>query len=120
MNITNTMKTTIATAWGGSLSSVSIYTGTIPTAATNAPTGTKLVQLDQESGTTYSNGAVNFGTMSGTAVAAGTAGYACMGDSYSGYIYFTLGVGTGEFQISATNIAVGDIISGTASITAVH
>jgi hypothetical protein len=120
MNITTKMKESIANAWMSSFgSSISIYTGTIPAAGTVSPTGTKLVQLDSTSGLTVTGGTLNLGNFEGVATAAGTAGYACAGDSYSGYIYFTLGVSSGEFRISSTAIAVNDNITGNGSIVVV-
>ena len=120
MKISDTMKATIAGAWAGSISmSLKVYNGTMPASANTAPTGTLLVQIDDQANYSVNNGAATWSSLSGTAVATGTAKYAALDDGAGNRIYFTVGTASAELIISTTSVKTNDVINGSVVITAV-
>jgi hypothetical protein len=94
--------------------SVSIYTGTQPTSANNAPTGTLLAQIDGVYLTAGSSaGQVVLDTAMGpyqaTAAAAGTAGWARITDG-SNTIDTNVAATGAPMNLSSTSIAAGDLV----------
>ena len=89
-----------------------IYTGSQPSSADSAPTGTLLVQINSISLKSPSKGSMSlYDTYQGTAVATGTAGWARYSvGSYN--IDGSVGVsGSGaDFIISTTSITTNDIV----------
>lgn len=89
-----------------------IYTGSQPSSADSAPTGTLLAQINSISFNSPSNGSRTLDrTYQGTAVATGTAGWARYSDGpYT--VDGSVGVsGSGaDFIISTTSITTNDIV----------
>lgn len=112
----NTRVATISTAAGAS-ATLKIYTGSAPTNADTAVTGTLLVTLTGASTfATSSSGVATLGTVtSGTAVATGTAGYARLATSGGTAIcdFTVIGTSGSDLNLNATSITSG----GTVSIT---
>jgi len=107
-----------ADSWGGDLDLgfIDIYTGTQP-AANAAPTGTLLVSLALAAdafAAAIAGVASKLGTITGTAVQTGTAGYAQMRNAGSTrwmYGSVTATSGGGQVQLNSTSIITGDNIT---------
>ena len=120
MKISDTMKSSIANNWAVYASaSLRIYTGSMPASANTAPTGTMLVQVDDQAGYTVNAGVVSWSSLTGTAVATGTAGYAALDDGSGNRIYFTVGTSSAELTVSTTSIKANDVITGSIALTIV-
>jgi hypothetical protein len=94
--------------------SVSIYTGTQPTSANNAPTGTLLAQIDSVYLTAGSSAGqvvldTSMGPYQATAAAAGTAGWARITDG-SKTIDTNVAATGAPMNLSSTSIAAGDLV----------
>lgn len=111
-----------ADSWGSDLNSgfLDIYTGTQP-AANAAPTGDLLVSctLDVDAFGAAVNGvASKNGTIAGTAVMGGTAGYAQLRNAANTrwmYVSLTATGGGGAVQLDTVTINVNDIVTITAA-----
>ena len=108
----------------GTAAILKIYTGAIPANCAAAATGTLLASfsLPLDYFSAASAGVKSkLGTWSGSASAAGTAGYARITDSVgtSVGIQGTCGIGSGDFQMDNTSLAASQVVTVTAfSITA--
>jgi hypothetical protein len=107
------------------LNTIALYSGTIPTTGSTAPTGTKLVEWP--STITWDGGVAGVNSISGgpissdNALATGTAGYARVWDGTGASMYLTVGTSGAELNITSLSIITGtpvDIISGTVTMPA--
>lgn len=100
---------------------IDIYTGSRPADPNTAPTGTLLVSLalNADAYAAASGGSASKnGTVSGTAVANGTAGYAQQRNAANTrWMYGTLTVsgGGGDVELDSTSISIGQVIALTSS-----
>lgn len=107
-NLRNAMVACVADGW-----TLYVRTGTQPASAETAATGTLLVQMDSLYFTTPTAGAKSLTpAVPGTAVAAGTAGWARYSDGSSN-LDGSVGIaGSGaDFIISSTAIVVSDVVT---------
>jgi hypothetical protein len=109
---------------GGDLDSgfIDIYTGSQPGDPNTAPTGTLLVSCaltaDAYAAAVAGSATVN-GTVQGTAVAAGTAGYAQQrnaGNTRWMYGSVTATAGGGDVELTTTTIAIGQVVTISSSV----
>lgn len=113
---------------GSGAGTIKIYTGSQPASANDAPTGTLLVTVnlaDPAFGAASTGVATLAGTpLSGTGVAAGTAGWARLADSAGATVLdgsVTATGGGGQVELATTTISVGvtvQITSGTVTMPA--
>lgn len=113
---------------GSGAATIKVYTGTQPTLASDAATGTLLVTIttaDPAFGASSSGVATLAGTpLSATGVAAGTAGWARIADSAGVTVLdgsVTATGGGGQIELATTTISVGvtvQITSGTVTMPA--
>lgn len=113
---------------GPGAGTIKIYTGTQPAAASDAATGSLLATVtlaDPAFGAAASGVATMAGTpLSGTGVAAGTAGWARLADSTGATVMdgsVTATGGGGQIELATTTISVGvtvSITSGTVTMPA--
>lgn len=105
----------VETATGAS-AKLRLYTGSAPANCAAAATGTLLIEIalpadwmNAASGTTKTK----LGTWTGTASAAGTAGYFRVVDNAgtTTHIQGTCGIGTGDLQLTNTNLQVGQSLT---------
>ncbi len=113
---------------GSSAGTIKIYTGTQPASANDSATGTLLATVtfgDPAFGAASSGVATLAGTpLSGTGVAAGTAGWARLADSTGATVLdgaVTATGGGGQVELATTTISVGvtvQVTSGTVTMPA--
>lgn len=112
--VNNSRSSAISTAAGAS-ATIKIYTGSAPTNADTAVTGTLLVTLTcAATFGTSSSGVLTLGTVtSGTAVASGTAGYARIATSGGTAICDLTSIGTSgaDLNLNTTTISSGGTVS---------
>ena len=96
---------------------LSIYTGSQPTTANDAATGTKLVDITISGFNTPVTGSATLNTSTpstGTAVATGTAGWGRIVGGYGARIDGTVGTSGTDFTINSTSITNGVTVTLTA------
>ena len=114
-----TMRDAMVTKLTGAISgyTLSIYTGSQPAAANDAATGTKLVDITINGFTSPANGSATLDTSTpntGTAVAAGTAGWGRIVGGAGERIDGTVGTSGTDFTINSTSITNGATVTLTA------
>ena len=127
VTINTSLQNRQADSWGGDLDLgfIDIYTGSQP-AANTAPTGTLLVScaLTADAYAAASGGvASKNGTIVGTAVANGTAGYAQQRNAANTrwmYGSVTTTGGGGDVELDTTSILINDVVTITASTITQH
>ena len=112
------MRDAMVTALTGAIgATLSIYTGSQPAAANDAATGTKLVDITINGFNTPANGSATLDTSTpntGTAVAAGTAGWGRIVGWGGQRIDGTVGTSGTDFTINSTSITNGATVTLTA------
>ena len=113
------MRDVMVTALTGAIGSatLSIYTGSQPTTANDAATGTKLVDITINGFNTPSAGSATLDTSTpntGTAVATGTAGWGRIVGGAGERIDGTVGTSGTDFTINSTSITNGATVTLTA------
>ena len=109
------MVTALTGAIGGQ--TLSIYTGSQPTTANDAATGTKLVDITINGFNTPASGSATLNTSTpntGTAVATGTAGWGRIVGGAGERIDGTVGTSGTDFTINSTSITNGATVTLTA------
>lgn len=100
----------------GASAKLRLYTGSVPANCATAASGTLLIEIplpsdwmNAASGTTKTK----LGTWTGTASAAGVAGYFRVVDNAgtTTHIQGTCGIGTGDLQLTNTNIAASQTVT---------
>lgn len=113
------MRDVMVTALTGAISyrTLSIYTGSQPTTANDAATGTKLVDITIKGFNTPASGSATLDTSTpntGTAVATGTAGWGRIVGVTGEHIDGTVGTSGTDFTINSTSITNGATVTLTA------
>ena len=113
------MRDAMVTALTGAIgdATLSIYTGSQPTTANDAATGTKLVDITINGFNAPVNGSATLDTSvpnTGTAVATGTAGWGRIVSGVGERIDGTVGTSGTDFTINSTSITNGATVTLTA------
>lgn len=113
------MRDAMVTALTGAIGyrTLSIYTGSQPTTANDAATGTKLVDITINGFNTPASGSATLNTSTpntGTAVATGTAGWGRIVGGTGEHIDGTVGTSGTDFTINSTSITNGATVTLTA------